>query len=345
MKIHEIGESGLIDRIRKRTEGRVGKIKSVIKGIGDDTAVIRHTGGKLLLATTDTFVEGIHFSRPDLDSPDVGRKAMVANISDIIAMGGIPKYALVSLAVCGNNSVKLVDNLFMGFEGAAEKFGVAIVGGDTVKSPRNLTITLTLLGEVSKNQLVLRNGAEVGDKLLVTGTFGDSAAGLELMGRRGKRPDRTCRFLIARHRNPEPRFRESRVIAEKRLATSMIDSSDGLDECVRSICRESRVGARVCLENIPVSSALRDFTGAGVSAGGHFTAIKYALYGGEDFELVFTVPGSKLKKALKCVPRAKLVGEIVPFKSGTKYLHNGKEVVIRGRSFQHFKKAIKSNGV
>ncbi len=338
MKVHEIGESGLIDRIRNLVEKKTGSLKQVVLSIGDDTAVIKPSKGKLLLATTDTLVDKVHFDSKLTGAAKIGHKAMVSNISDIIAMGGVPKYALVSLGLPGNSCVEFVDNLYRGMMKVAGRYGVAIVGGDTVESPRNLVITLTLLGEATKKQLVSRSGAEIGDKLLVTGTFGDSAAGLELLIRRNGKMKKSYRQLVKRHQEPEPRAGESRIIAVKGLATSMIDSSDGLDVSVRSICRESRVGARVYPERVPVSSALRSFTGAGGKADGDSALMKYAIYGGEDFELVFTVPESRLGNALKSIPGTRCIGEIVPHKSGIKYVSNGRVARVKGGSFKHFKK-------
>lgn len=153
MKISRIGEFELIERIKKKVEKHytTSQIKKIIVGIGDDAAVIEPYGNKLLVATTDTMVESVHFDSEDVDFEQVGYKAMVSSISDIIAMGGKPKYALVSLAVCKDNLTKDVDGLYEGMLKCGRKFGVMIVGGDTVSSPRDAVITLSLLGEVGKS--------------------------------------------------------------------------------------------------------------------------------------------------------------------------------------------------
>jgi thiamine-monophosphate kinase len=351
MKISRIGEFELIERIKKKVEKHytTSQIKKIIVGIGDDAAVIEPYGNKLLVATTDTMVESVHFDSEDVDFEQVGYKAMVSSISDIIAMGGKPKYALVSLAVCKDNLTKDVDGLYEGMLKCGRKFGVMIVGGDTVSSPRDAVITLSLLGEVARDRVVCRSGAKVGDGILVTGNFGDSAAGLEIIKERWKIPAksdyvRKCKKkLIKKHLLPQPRVKEAEIISRKRLATAMIDSSDGLDLSIRFICQASKVGAKIWLEKIPISPYLRYLTSQREVASssdfeGAIRALTFALYGGEDYELVFTVPSQNVNKVLRDVPHTTMIGEIVPVRWRVRYLDKeSKEAKLKGWGYEHFK--------
>ena len=342
MKISRIGEFGLIERIKKKVEKHspTSQIRRIIAGIGDDAAVIEPYGEKLLVATTDTMVESVHFNTEDAGFEKIGYKAMVSSISDIIAMGGKPKYALISLALSKDSLTKDVDGLYKGILKCGKKFGVRIVGGDVVSSPRNAVITLNLLGDVSRGRVIYRSGAKVGDGILVTGSFGDSAAGLEILKRRWKISGKSdyvqkCKKnLIKKHLLPQPRVREAETISGKRLATAMIDSSDGLDLSVRFICQSSKVGAKIWLEKIPLSPCLMYLTS---HREGPIKSLIFALYGGEDYELVFTVPRGKVKKVLRDVPHTTIIGEIVPARWRVKYLDKkNREVKLKGRGYEHF---------
>jgi len=350
MKISRIGEFELIERIKKRVEKHypASQIKRIIAGIGDDAAVIEPYGEKLLVATTDTMVESVHFNTEDVDFGQIGYKAMVSSISDIIAMGGKPKYALISLALSKDSLTKDVDGLYEGMLKCGRKFGVRIVGGDVVSSPRNAVITLTLLGEVARGRVVYRSGAKVGDGILVTGNFGDSAAGLEILKGKWEIPGksdyvRKCKKkLIKKHLLPQPRVREAEIISGKRLATAMIDSSDGLDLSIRFICQSSKVGAKIWLEKIPITSCLRHLTSQRGEASSSelevtIRSLIFALYGGEDYELVFTVSRGKVEKVLRDVPHTIMIGEVVPARCKVRYLDKeSKEVKLKGRGYEHF---------
>lgn len=350
MKISRIGEFELIERIKKKVEKRypTSQNRRIIVGIGDDAAVIEPCGEKLLVATTDTMVESVHFSTEDADFEKIGYKAMVSSISDIIAMGGKPEYALISLALSKDSLVKDVDGLYEGILKCGKKFGVRIVGGDVVSSPRNAVVTLNLLGEVERGRVICRSGAKVGDGILVTGSFGDSAAGLEILKGRWKIPGksdyiRKCKKnLIKKHLLPQPRVREAEIISGKRLATAMIDSSDGLDLSVRFICQSSKVGAKIWLEKIPLSPCLKYLASQRESPSSSglersTRSLIFALYGGEDYELVFTVPKAKVKKVLRDVPHTTMIGEIVPARWRVRYLDKkSREVKLKGRGYEHF---------
>jgi len=275
MKLSDLGEFQLIDRLSKI----IGKAKKpVVLGIGDDCAVIQQ-GTKYQLITTDTLIENVHF-RLSSDFYKLGQKAMIANISDIAAMGGSPTYAVVTIGARKSFKVKAIKDLYRGIVKVARKHGVQIVGGDTVRSPKSLVISITLLGEVEKKYLLIRSGAKVGDLICVTGRF-------------GKPVSADCS--------------QGRKIAKSCIATAMIDSSDGLVESIRQICKASKVDAKINFDNIPIAKG---------------ASLQDALFGGEEYELVFTVPKSKAKKL-----KYRVVGQIV--KKGKGNLPKG--------GFKHFK--------
>jgi thiamine-monophosphate kinase len=248
------GEFGLIKDISKL----IGKnSKSVVKGIGDDCAAIDAGGKKYLLAATDTIVESVHFDLKYYSYFDVGWKALAVNLSDIAAMGGAPKYALVSLGLTKKTRPRDVSGIYKGMKQLAKKFSVDIVGGDIVRSPEKLSVTVSILGELEKKKALYRNGAMPGDLIMVTGAFGTSAL------------QHFSTSALA------PRINEGRTIALSGKATAMMDSSDGLAFTIGEICRQSRTGAQVVRSLVPRAEG---------------ASLKDALYAGEDFELVFTCP-------------------------------------------------------
>jgi len=292
MKLREIGEFGLIERVAKRAGGGG---EGVVVGGGDDAAVFKPSRGSLTVATTDALIEKVHFDLSKASFRSVGRKALCSNISDCVSMGARPRHFLVTIALPSRVSVAQVDELYDGMLSLARKYRISLAGGDTVSSPGPIVISITLLGEVKKKNLMLRSGARPGDLICVTGKLGDP------------------RFGLGRY----PRVREALSIAESRLATSMIDNSDGLARCLIEICRMSRVGARVDVSRIPLASTL-----------------DLALYGGEDYELVFTVPGSRLKKLPK---KCAVIGEITRISGGIKLIYDsGREKNIKSGGYQHF---------
>lgn len=334
MKITDIGEFNLIKRIHKRLTVNT---RSVILGIGDDTAIVRPQPGRLQLFTTDMMVEGIHFnvhwSKPD----QIGWKALAINISDIAAMGGRPLYAVVSIGLPQDTDVKTVDAIISGIRKIARKYNVAVVGGDTVSSD-HIVINVAMWGDVKRGYVLKRSNARVGDLLAVTGTYGDSAAGLELF--QHKSPIIRSRYpkLIRKHCMPVPRVEEAGIIGRGKLASSMIDSSDGLALSVKFICEASRVGARIYSDRIPLSSSLK----RAVSKGVLNDPLNLALYGGEDFELVFTVPKRKeniFKKIAKNInTQITVIGEIVPFNKGFSVVSMEGEIkTIKPRGYEHFR--------
>jgi thiamine-monophosphate kinase len=284
-------EFELIRDIQRRF-GLIGR--AVVRGIGDDTAVLRPAKTDDLLVTTDLLTEGIHFDLATAAIEDVGYKAAVANLSDIAAMGGTPTYLLVALAIPRSLSSTAITNLYTGLMKACRVHGVQLVGGDTSASRTGLFLSLTLLGYARKGTALTRDGAAVGDDLYVTGSLGDARAGLEILsGRRRGRgtgqangyPARDAKYLIARHLRPTPRIEEGRRLAAGGLASAAIDLSDGLAGDVAHVCEQSRVGVEVNPVALPVSPACRAYANASGQ-----DPVALALAGGEDYELLFTAP-------------------------------------------------------
>jgi thiamine-monophosphate kinase len=286
-----LGERGLIRRIRgsRVASGAPG----VEVGIGDDTAVLTVPPDHRLLATTDLLIEDIHFRRSSASPADIGWKALEVNLSDIAAMGGIPRWALVALAVPAGTDVEAVDAFYVGMAEAAAPHAVAVVGGDTSASPDGWMVNVTLLG-VHPGAPRLRSDARPGDAIAVTGNLGASAAGLYALE---VGPDRarasglapgSLADIVAAHLRPRARVAEGRWLGEALGVHAMIDCSDGLATDLEHICRESGVGARVRLDHVPVAApALAAARALGMNAR------DWAVGGGEDYELLFTCePGA-----------------------------------------------------
>ena len=307
VKLSQLGEFGLIDRIARHEP----KLRSTIIGIGDDAAVVK-SSAKYLLITTDTFIENVHFRLKSTSFFDLGRKALAANISDIAAMGGWPTHALITVGIPKTMNVKKIDELYRGIDRLARKFKIDIIGGDTVQSPKEVVISITLLGEVEKGNLLLRSTARVGDAILVTGVFGGPAA--------KKFPISNFQFPI--------RIKEARTIAKAGLATAMIDSSDGLVRSVLEICRASKAGSRIWLDSVPIARGAN---------------LDQALYGGEEYELVFTTPRSKAVELRNLIQRrtgtkVSIAGEIVAKKHGVKLADiHGKVSSPKSGGYEHFR--------
>lgn len=298
-----MGEIGLIKRLSKG----IRLDRSVIKGIGDDTAVIARTKDKYLLYTCDMLVEDVHFRRSVATAFQIGWKALGRNISDIAAMGGVPRYAVVSIGLDPKLPVSFVDGIYNGIKTLAEKFKVNIVGGDMSRSAKTI-IDISLIGEVEKKNLVTRCGARRGDLILITGNIGGSIKG--------------------KHLNFTPRIDEARQLVKKFRINSMIDVTDGLSLDLWRILDASGVGARIHQSLIPISAQADSFG--------------KALSDGEDFELLFTmsVPVAKrfFKTALaKMRTPVTLIGEITDKKQGyVLVMENGKERKIGRKGYLHF---------
>lgn len=295
-----IGEFGLIDLIKRNIKAG----PSVIVGIGDDTAVVRSNKYEYQLLTTDILIEGTHFSSND-DLMSIGNKAISCSVSDIAAMGGMPQYALISLGINPKLKVSDVQALYKGLQKSCHKFNVTIVGGDTVKNAK-LIINVALVGNVRKSRLILRSTAQQGDLIFLTGRVGGS-------------------YKSKRHLTFTPRLKESQCLAGRYKPTSMIDISDGLIQDLNHILKASAKGAVVYEDKIPIHAD---------------SNLNGALYDGEDFELIFTLPKIKAEQLLKdqCLGfKPYLIGEIMDIKSG--FYIQGKNGTLKktvSKGFTHF---------
>ncbi len=285
MQIKKLGEFGLIEKIARSA---AVSDPQVVKAIGDDAAVVSLDRTACLLVTTDILKEGIHFKK-EFSSPFVlGKKCLAVNLSDIAAMGGTPQYYFVSIAIPPDTQYGFIRELYRGMNAQARRFGVQLLGGDTTASQDSLVVSITLLGRAAKRHVLYRHGASPGDLIFVTGTLGDSALGLMLLE---KGRVRRANGLVKRHIDPQPRIEAGQALACSRAASAMMDISDGLAGDLRHIMKQSGVGARIFLDRLPLSAAYRRAVPA---AFGDFYLP--ALSGGEDYELLFTVPQRNEKR-------------------------------------------------
>jgi thiamine-monophosphate kinase len=292
---HPLPEFALIRAVARRFSRPAPRL---VRGIGDDAAVVAPTAGTWWHLTTDLLAEGVHFDLTTVSPESVGYRAAVANLSDIAAMGAIPRYLLISLAAPITLPSSQIVHLYDGLMAACQPHHVSLIGGDTSASKAGLFLSITLVGTTEARQALFRRGARVGDLLYVTGTLGDSLAGLQLLMRsreprsvprhwaRQRRSDRDV--LVNRHLRPTARLAEGRWLNEARLATAAIDLSDGLSGDLRHLCEQSHVGAEILLDKIPISPACRSY-----AESRRLEPYQLALTGGEDYELLFTVPPSK----------------------------------------------------
>ena len=253
----DIGEFGLIDRIHELLQKEGVQTPGLTLGIGDDTASFLPHAGYEVLVTCDSMVEGRHYLPQHITPLELGRRAMVLNISDIGAVGGKPLYALVSLGLRADAPVSDVEAMYRGFVAELNPFGASIIGGNLTKSGDSPFIDITLIGEVEHGKTVRRSTAKVGDVILVTGYPGQSAAGLQLLLHVQRMEDLRDHPLVRAYNTPSHRAREGRAIAQSGCVTAMIDTSDGFLGDLGHICKESAVGAELIQEKLPISEDLR----------------------------------------------------------------------------------------
>ncbi|WP_309122385.1 thiamine-phosphate kinase [Paenibacillus sp.] len=294
--------------IRRLTGGRTGKEgavgRGVVVGIGDDAAVVEPTPGRQMVLTCDSMVEIVDFLPWTMDDASIGWKAMAQNVSDLAAMGAEPRYALCALAAPKGFPTERLEALYAGLYACADAYGVAIVGGDMSTSPERVSVTVTAIGEVEAGRALLRSGARAGDVVFATGPLGLSAAGLDWLLRREAGGGERWAPLVAAHRRPRPRPAAGRALLG--LATSLNDVSDGLASEAREIAEAS--GVRLVLDGaaIPVDAAL-----AAYAAFAGRDALEFILGGGEDYELVGTVPAAKAGELLAALRAAGAAPAIV----------------------------------
>jgi len=340
-KLANLGEFGLISRI----SAAVGQSIGVITGIGDDAAVTALSPGMQLLTSTDMLLEDVHFRRSWHDPYHLGRKSLAVSISDIAAMGAIPRWALLSLALPKECSLELVDEFTRGFLAMASEHDVALIGGDTCASKSGLVISVTIMAEQIPGLIIRRNGAQPGDDIWVTGTLGDAAMGLKLL-ERASAPlsQRTAEsgalsgvepYLLSRLLDPQPRTEVGLALAESGLVNAMIDVSDGLLADFGHIAELSGVGGTIQLESLPTSPAFRSVAGS-LPEFPH----QLVLSGGEDYELAFTALPSSRKKIIEIMKRCSLeavrVGIITSSPSVTVVRSDGSNQIMQSTGFTHF---------
>jgi len=319
MKIKDIGEFELIDKIAKKPRD-----KNILVGIGDDAAVIKQEKG-LQVLTTDCLVEGDHFRREWFSPKQIGMKAIEINVSDVAAMGGQPKYVLVSLALPRNLEVKFVEDLYSGMWKACDKYNIEIIGGNMTHCDI-IVISITLTGIVDKNFLSLRKGAQPGDFIFVSSHLGNGRAGLRLF------QENIEGFKKVKMNYLEPKAQLDFALKIAPYVNSMIDVSDGLAPEIRHICKESNCGAIIYKYKIPISDEVR-YVAKTLGENEH----DYALFGGEDFELVYTVSKVNLKKI-----NGFLIGEITKDKNVSLSQKDGLARLIAS-GYDHFINPMSAN--
>lgn len=295
-KLKDIGEFGLIRKIQQRA----GVAEHLVLGIGDDCAIQRQDSGQELLTSTDLLIEGVHFDRRWTSMEQLGRKSVAVNISDIAAMGGLPKSLLLGVACPSSISVAELEQFTSGFLAEAKNYGAVLAGGDTCASSGPLMISVTVQGEVAAGQAIRRDGAQLGDAIYVSGSLGDSALALTLL-QRDKEADP---LLLQRHHTPEARVGLGLRLSKQQLATAMLDVSDGILSDLQHILDASGVGAELQLSAIPLSTPFRK--GLQEDA----TLIDLALGGGEDYELLFTSSDHTLANITEFSPLVSKIGSI-----------------------------------
>jgi thiamine-monophosphate kinase len=336
MRLSELGEFGLINLIRTastryQNPGRT-PWREILLGIGDDAAAWQ-SGNRIQLATTDTLVQGIHFELGVITWEELGWKALAVNLSDVAAMGGIPNYALLSLALPAQLKVKDVSEFINSFTNMAAQSGVAIDGGNVATAP-NTVITVTIIGCLKGKTMLQRSTASPGDQIAVTGYVGLSAAGLEMLKGKTISDSKARNILREAHLRPKPRVKEGQILVEQGVRTA-IDVSDGLVADLDHICESSKVNAKINIEQVPVHPAVAAYFP---------NSQELALSGGEDYELIFTAGKAtvaRAKRALSCP--VTVIGHITEEELPTRVLLvNSKGTVIpyKEKGWNHFKNAV-----
>jgi len=326
MKVSELGEFGLIDLLAKMVNSLPDK--QLVIGIGDDAAAW-YGDTSIQLATVDSFIQNVHFSLDTASWEDLGWKAMAGNLSDIAAMGGVPRYALVSLAIPPHTEVADVTALYKGMIDLAQQFGVTIIGGDINSAPL-VAITITILG-CTRNRdkhILTRSAAQPGEQVAVTGYLGAAAAGLEMLTKQLQFDPEATTLLKRAFLHPYPRLAEGQLLIDHGVKTA-IDISDGLISDLNQVCKSSQVGARIEIDHVPIQPTVK----ANLSQ----KSLELALSGGEDYELLFTASAEiidKVKRAASCPITA--IGDIVDDKKITLVDSQGNPFTPGKAGWEHF---------
>jgi len=339
-EIATLGEFGLIDHL---TKGIEPLHKSTLKGVGDDAAVLSYPADKQVLVTTDLLLEGVHFDLVYTPLKHLGYKAAVVNFSDIYAMNGTPKQITVSLGISKRFSVEDMEMLYAGIRLACEDYGVDIVGGDTTSSLTGLTISITCIGEAEKDKVVYRNGAQETDLICVSGNLGAAYMGLQLLERekavmkgadKDIQPDFAGKeYILERQLKPEARKDIIEKLAEAGIQpTAMMDISDGLSSELLHICKLSNKGCRIYEEHLPI-----DYQTASMAEEFNMNLTTCALNGGEDYELLFTVPLACHEK-IQDISDIRLIGHITKPELGCALItRDGQEFELKAQGWNPLK--------
>jgi len=333
MKVSELGEFGLIkllaDIVNRTKNPKDISWQGVLIGIGDDTAAWQGDN-TIQLATTDSLIQDTHFDLNITTWEELGWKAIAVNLSDIAAMGGIPKYALISLALPGEIETSCISSLYHGMIKIANQFGVAIVGGN-IASTKEVVINVTILGSLESASALTRSAAVAGDQVAVTGHLGLSAAGLKMLKQKLSFDTETCRLLRQAHLQPLPRVNEGQILLRHGVKAA-IDISDGLVADLTHMCQSSKVSARINETAVPIHPAVQ----------GNFKSDcqQLALSGGEDYELLFTAGSQVIKQiqqAMSCP--VTVIGEIIQGKKAQVTIidTNGRSIPRQQTGWEHFK--------
>lgn len=323
--IENLGEFGLINFI-KQNNTKPSKYHNICLDIGDDCFVFSSHNNSKYIVTTDILIENIHFKKEWTTPQQIGQKAVEVNVSDIASMGNSkPLYAFVSLGIPKHTEIGFIKKLFYSIKDTCNKYGIHLSGGDTVCS-KDITISITLIG-ICYDKPISRTGAKNGNLIYVTGTFGDSLAGLEILSKGKKKLKPFEKKLIKKHLVPQARLELSNLITKNIKVTSITDSSDGLFKSVE-LLTENR-GAIIEITKIPVSKDLMKYTNKDYNK-----LYNYALFGGEEFELIFTIDKKDKNKLEKVCPYATCIGYIKD--NEVIYLENGKKRKTKYSGYKHF---------
>lgn len=335
-EISAVGEFGLIDRI---TDDIKFHNKSTVRGVGDDAAVLSYPDNDILVST-DMLLEKVHFDLTYVPLKHLGYKSAVVNFSDIYAMGGTPRQITVGLGVSSRFSVEHIEALYSGLKLACEIYGVDLVGGDTTGSHSGLVISVTCIGDVARGEALMRDGAKDTDLICVSGDLGSAYMGLQLLEREkvasGGRPDFIPDFggkeyLVERQLKPEARKDIIMSLRDTGIRpTSMMDISDGLSSELLHICKQSHTGCRIYEDRIPI-----DYQTAVMAEELGMNLVTAALNGGEDYELLFTVPLSCHEQVEK-MSGIRIIGHITKESMGCAMItRDGNEIELKAQGFNH----------
>lgn len=334
-----IGEFQLIQSI---TPTRSNPSPQIILGLGDDGALLKVPKGRHIVVSTDLLIEQVHFDRRSATFFDIGYKAASANLSDMAAMGANPTTLLVSVALPGSLTFQDWKELYRGLSVPCLTHHIQIAGGDTSSSPSHIFISVTVLGTVKPGCALLRNGAKPGHEVYVSGTLGDSSAGLDYLkknknrGRFKSSQPRWACHLTRRYLHPTPRIALGRLLGTRHWASAAIDISDGLSNDLRHICQQSHVGALIDSNQLPLSPSLKRY-----AKGEKVDPLRWALHGGEDYELLFSVPPQYAKNVEVAARRLSIpitkIGVITPYQSRICLRDpDGHVTLLTPRGYDHF---------